>query len=257
MFNKTSSSINHFVAGVFKALLKKAAVATAAIGIMTSSAPAWAGNLYTGTGYQNGGLSISLHGGPVHNEAGGSIGIYDHPTYDGLELPFLYCVEIETNINVPGTYDTNVTRNGVVHGGLINNAGQIAWLIDNIAPLATSHDDQLGLQAAIWQQVYGSDFVVDQSQTSAGIFSAYTADLTALGSNTAAVDHVAWLSPYNGQGQISAAQGMVTAGWPLPPGPSTVPEPSTLGLFGLGALGLAIKAIRRRQRQPAASAEQA
>jgi hypothetical protein len=198
--------------------------------------------LDTGSGYQNGPLSVAVVGHNGDNPfqtAAGSIGLAPNfASLDGIPLPFMYCVELFTDINVPGSYSADLSTTGVIHGGSIANAGQIAWLVTHIAPTATTQDQQEGLQAAIWQQVYGSDFSVNQAGTGAGIYANYLADLAALGSNTAPVSSVLWISPYNGDG--SWAQGQVSA-FSTP-----VPEPATIALLGLGACCVVGLRLRKR-----------
>ena len=141
---------------------------------------------------------------------------------------------------------TNVTYNGVITSesassaslgltsGVVNNAGEVAWLLDTYAAGATSSDAEGALQAAIWHVIYSSS-VTTGSSNDATMIADYNADLAALGSNTAALNTVTWLSPSNGNG--AAEQGLVTA----------TPEPSTLGMMfvGLGLLGLMRKRLVR------------
>lgn len=215
------------------------------IGVFTVVSAAGRANaghvLDTGSGYQSGPLYVTftgVNGGNPFFTTSGAIGLPPNfGSVDGRPVPYLYCVEIFTNINVRGVYGVDLSNNGIVHGGLIANAGQIAWLMDHIAPTATTQDAQEGLQAAIWKQVYGASFNIapPSDGTGAGIFAAYNADIAALGSNTAPVSDVLWLSPYNRDG--SPAQGLIT---------NAVPEPSTLALASLG--GFVLLGYTRRMR---------
>ena len=235
-------------------------VACSATAVLSNPSRACAGHMHTldtGSNFQQGQLDVTVKG---HNNdqpfytTSGSIGLNPYfGSLDGQSVPYLYCVEIFTDILVRGTYGTDVSNDGTVHGSLINNAGQIAWLLDNIGPIATttSGDAQEGLQAAIWKQVYGANFSV-AAGTSQGILDAYNADIAALGSNTASVSDVLWLSPYNQDG--TPAQGLVTSATNILSisnfdNASPVPEPSSFALLGLGAAGLIISAIRRRRQQ--------
>jgi Thioester domain len=86
-----------------------------------------------------------------------------------VTLGFVYCVDINDNITVPGDYNnTIVTNNGNVNGAMVNNAGQVAWLLDNYAVGAEGNanaTDQIALQAAIWHVIYGANYYLDPSQT--------------------------------------------------------------------------------------------
>jgi hypothetical protein len=183
-----------------------------------------------------------VNGGNPFFTSAGSIGLGPNfGSVDGVKTPFLYCVELFTDINVPGTYLADLSNNGVVHGGLLANAGSIAWLVDNIGPTALSSDAQEGLQAAIWKQVYGPLFNVAPTSagTGAGILAAYNADIAALGSKTAALSDVLWISPYNSNG--TEAQGLVTRAT------SATPEPATIVTAALGLIGGFVM-LRRRQK---------
>jgi len=103
------------------------------------------------------------------NSGGGNI---TPSTLDGTPLVALYCVDIPHNINVPFTGTAEVNTSGVIgndssndplnggltlanSSGLLTNAGNIAYLLATDGASATSTDQQVGLQAAIWKEVYG------------------------------------------------------------------------------------------------------
>ncbi|HEY1603388.1 MAG TPA: PEP-CTERM sorting domain-containing protein [Pirellulales bacterium] len=220
-------------------LFRRAAIAATAL--LAFSNHVGATTLDAGANFQNGPLYITLTGandGQPFQTSSGSIS----PSFlDGVPVPYLYCVEITTNINVPGSYFATLSDAGIVHGGLLSNAGQVAWLLDNIAPGATSADAQEGLQAAIWSQVFGANFglATGPGETSAAIQGFYNADLAALGTNTSPLSDVIWISPYNSDG--SNAQGLVTSS------SHPVPEPSTAILLGLGIASLVGYSLRKRK----------
>lgn len=181
-----------------------------------------------------------LENGVVTNEGGGPIA---PSTLDGTPLPYVYCVGLFTTVNVPADYpDSQVTYNGVVNGTPINNAGEIAWLLDTFGASATTADEQDALQVAIWTVEYngtgGSQPVTgDPGQ---GYMPQYEADLTALGwngtsGNTADLSSIAWLNP--GAASGGPFQALVTA----VPEPASIVLLGTVTLFALGAIRSKLK----------------
>jgi hypothetical protein len=206
------------------------------------------------------------------NEGGGSV---NPSTLNGNALPFVYFVQIPVNVGVPGDYyATQVSSDGTIDPApnanypllagtvTVRNAGQIAWLLDNIGSPALTNDQQAGLQAALWLQVYGGAiFSLDPSGTAAGIYAAYLADLTLLnqfdlsgnGGLTANLSDVAWMTPATGTPPtgtnpsfdgLTYYQALVTdSGRPHSP---SVPVPSGLVVWSLlGAIGVAVSWRRR------------
>jgi hypothetical protein len=170
-------------------------------------------------------ISIDIFGHPYNPAYAGSI----VPSYlDGTPLPFLYCVDVMNDIYIPGTYySTSVNTNGIVHNKSVDNAGKVAWLLDQYADLATGNKDKTAaLQVAIWEAIYGTQEISLHSPDSVLKELAYIHNH---GSGTTSIGTYTWLSPMNGQIRM---QGLVTR----------VPEPgSTLllafalsGLFGIG-----------------------
>jgi hypothetical protein len=125
----------------------------------------------------------------------------------------------------------------------VNNAGEVAWLLTNLASSATNGDLESGLQSAIWSVIYGNNFTLD-SNNPADVISSYNADLTALGSNTAPVSDLLWLSNYDSNNNV--VQPFIALN-PL----GAVPEPSSLVLAGTGMAIVAL-ALRRRFRRRSA-----
>ncbi len=66
-------------------------------------------------------------------------------------------MDLYTDIYVPGDYNnTIVTNNGAVNGNNVNNAGAVAWLLDEFAHSDIGNTNgQVALQAAIWHEIYG------------------------------------------------------------------------------------------------------
>ena len=160
---------------------------------------------------------------------------------NGIQLAWVYCVGFFTEVHVPADYPTTlVTHDGVVNGALVNNAGEVAWLLDNYAAGSVGNVlAEQALQAAIWTVEYDGTGINsglhkitgDSSQT---YYSQYLSDLAALGSNTAALNTIDWFTPRNGSG--GPYQGLV--------GP--IPEPTSILLLGTALLFFA-KLMKRRK----------
>ncbi len=187
---------------------------------------------------------LSLNGGSYSYQQGGNVG---NSLLDGKVTPYIYCVDLNHSINTNFNGIADETTNGVIHtdgtpsypGYTVNNAGQVSWLVKNLANGATTAAEQGGLQAAIWKAIYGSNLVVDTTndgKNSAALINAYNNDMALLGSNTLAVNKLYWLSPFDNNGHPTL-QGLV----------ALTPEPSTLvmlGTAGVGGIGLVVR--RRR-----------
>jgi hypothetical protein len=210
--------------------------------VLASSNRASADSLYLGSSYQT--ISnITLVAYETNVQVGG--GSINTSSLNGIQLPYVYCAQIEVDVSVGTTYSqTQVTNNatfnnagsGPTRSFSTSIAGQIAWLMDNKAPTATTMDEQSGLQDVIWKTIYGSNFTLNVSGTSSGAWTAYTADLHALGSNTASISDVLWLSP-SSDGQ-NFSQDLIT---------SAAPEPASLTLLGIGIACMAGYSWRRRK----------
>src|ERR1035438_8432169 len=63
-------------------------------------------------------------------EGGGSVNI---SRLNGVAVPYDYCVDLFTVVYVPNDYSKSVlTYDATIDGGTkLNNAGQVAWLLDN------------------------------------------------------------------------------------------------------------------------------
>jgi hypothetical protein len=158
-------------------------------------------------------------------------------TLNGVALAFVYCVDLFDDVGVPADYpSTIVTHNGVVNGSAVNNAGEIAWLLDAFGVSAQGNTNaEEALQVAIWHVEYGSNYHADSTQS---YNSYYVSDLAALGNKTASVANLDWLTP---GGTGTREQGLVAAA-------GVVPEPSSILLFGTILLFAAVLMKRKQVR---------
>ena len=189
-------------------------------------------------------IPIVLNGG-VTTESGGSI---DSSTLNG-NATWVYCVDLFHDVAVSATYNyTAVSTTGVVNGQTVDNAGQVAWLLDHYGTTGQT-TEAMALQAAIWHVIYdgsagyagGHTVTLDTSVASAALTTEYNNMLSALGGNTAPVSSVDWLTPNNGS--TTVFQGLVT---------SAVPEPATVIAGAAMLLPFGVSVLRMLRRKEAA-----
>ena len=178
--------------------------------------------------------------GTLATEHGGRI----TATFNSNPLSNVYCVEAFNNIGL-STYDSTLAFDGIIHGHLVPNGGQIAWLILNIAPtVGADLDKQNGLQGVLWNlsAPSGHSFSMSPSAHPAayGYYSNYLA--ASLG-QSAPLSGISWISPSHQD--LSPAQGLVA---------SHLPEPST-SVMGVAGLAYGGWQMFRRRRQHGSGAD--
>jgi hypothetical protein len=221
--------------------------------VVLGSGMALADDLSLGGSY-NGGIIITggYLGTGTASEGGGSIG---PSTLNGKALPWVYCVDLPDTVNVPADYpNTVVTHNGMIAGSQTNStdggiagytsngalatvsdAVQVAWLAHTFAAGASGYDAEVGLQLAIWHEIYG---VTPGAGNSVGAVADYNTDINALiaaGNLHNYVGDFAWLSP-NGN-DPNVMQGLLTS---VPDGGMT--------LMLLGGTLVGVGTLRRKFR---------
>jgi PEP-CTERM motif len=177
-------------------------------------------------------ITIDIFGQPYNPAYAGSIVL---SSLDATPLPFLYCVDVMHDIYIPGTYySTGVNTNGMVHNSPVDNAGQVAWLLDQYADAAKGNKDKTAaLQVAIWEAMYGTKAIHLNGPASVSneLYSIHSHD-----AGTASVGNYTWLSPLDAHGV--QMQGLVTR----------VPEPGSTLLLALALSGLSGVSWWRRKR---------
>ena len=215
--------------------------------------------LYVGATYTSGNDFI-LGGTPYTNSGGGNI---TPSTLDSAALTSLYCVDIPHNIGVPFNGTAEVNTSGIIgndssndslnggltlanSNGLLTNAGNIAYLLATYGSTATAVAQQEGLQAAIWQEVYGNNFTTTLTGDPLTDYTTYINSVPA-GGNASYISQVYWINP---SGNGSGIQGLVGNIIPINPDFSS-PEPASLTLLGTGLLACGGFGVRGRRRQAA------
>ena len=161
--------------------------------------------------------------GTFKTEYGGGI----TATFDSKPLSDVFCVEAFNNIGL-STYETTINTSGIIHGHIVPNAGQIAWLMTNVATtIGSDLDKQNGLQGVLWNLSATSGHSFNMSpHAHPAAYGYYKSYLAASDGQSAPVDRLFWISPSNRD--FSPAQGLVV---------KHLPEPST---YAMALAGLAV-----------------
>jgi hypothetical protein len=180
-------------------------------------------------------------------------------TLSGTALTATYCVNIDLGLGVPATFNSaTVTHDATVWGQTVPNAGKISWLLTTIGPGAKTPEQQDALQAAIWNVEYGTTlsqftgsggFQLDGVNNKRGAFieggysatklvSDYKADIAALGTKTAPISNVLWITPnpetgYPPSPGNGSAQGLVA----LPAQPADMTKTTVFTSLASAAFG--------------------
>ncbi len=171
-------------------------------------------------------------------EGGGSL---DVSYLNGEQLDYVYCLDMFTTVNVPYTYDnTVVTNDGTIYGQAVNNAGEVAWLLQNYGT-GGQGDGAVALQAAIWKVVGEGvyTFDIDRTLSTSNQVNLYDTYLTSLVGQSGTVGQFYWITPgkLDSTGRLLQYQGLVA--------PSPVPGPPAVICLATGLIGL--WTVRRRK----------
>jgi hypothetical protein len=235
------------------------ALACDATVLTTMGMGATCGSLALGGNYNTFTIDETTNGNPSVTESfgGGSVmpSSITSPSLNGgitINLAWVYCVGLFTDVGVPAVYDdTPVSSNATVYGMLpnsnltvVNNAQAIAFLLGNFAQNAEgSVTAQEALQAAIWTEEYNGATSVSSEPVITGTpgtayYSQYQNDLATLNANPAAVagtslSTIYWFSPSNNMGVninqplVGASGTFTTTTFEAP-----TPEPTSILFFG-------------------------
>jgi hypothetical protein len=198
------------------------------VAILVPIANSYADTLQVGSNYPSFNYSFTKNGVTTSGYLGsGSI----DPSYlNGVALPFLFCTQIDVDIWVGRSYDQTAVNNS---GSGINNAAQVAFLLEHYAHAGMSSIEMTALQAAIWTEIYmGTGITFNILDTNGSDFNAdYARYMSGIGAGD--VTKFTWLNPADANGQY---QTLVTS----------VPEPSLILLLGIGFGAVSLVSLRKK-----------
>jgi len=169
----------------------------------------------------------SIVNGGATSFGGGSV----DPSYlEGNALQYVYCIDIDHLVYVPGSYEQTAVNNAAnIHGSPVNNAGEVAWLLATYGAPGQGYVAQ-ALQAAIWTVINGYDvYHLDTTNSPANVTALYNTMLENVVGHTGLISDFFWISPGHNDSNV-VYQGLVAY--------SPVPISPTAYLLFTGLVGL-------------------
>jgi len=219
--------------------------------VLTGQAYAGSNDLYVGPQYSSG-INLLLNGNATSFD-GGSM---NPSTLNGLGLKSLWCIDLADDTVVDSHYlktavtfngGITATVNGVGSNFTVNNAGQIAYVVNSFTPLIGTRakgldgnavNEQKAIQALIWSKEYNSGSYVITADPTAAYYKDFSILQNLAANKSMALNTAYWISPDNGSGTVFQAL--------VAPGITALPEPEewAMMLLGLPLIGWAVRRKR-------------